>query len=36
LYSTKTSRSRRSGFEPTFFKKFFFSEKFPRKAAICA
>ena len=36
LYSTKTSRSRRSGFEPIFFRKFFFSEKFPRKAAICA
>jgi len=36
LYSTKTSRSRRSGFEPIFFRKFFFSEKFLCKAAICA
>jgi len=36
LYSTKTSRSRRSGFEPIFFRKFFLSEKFPCKAAIWA
>jgi len=34
LYSTKNSRSRRSGFEPILLRKFFFSEKFPYKAAI--